>query len=591
MEIVTNVRRSWEALTFGPQRRDTTQPKRLRPITAIDTETIDGVVWLISDSRGNHTFPLTWFEVLDWLEDCELYRSTIFTWNLDYDVRAILALLDDNTLLELAVTNRFESPYFSLHYVPRKFLVIRYNKHRYELFDLMQFYGSSLNAASKFYLYEEKLDMDAKRISNDAKYRAENREKIIEYCERDAELTARLGVLNAELYKSVGVRSNKWYSAGYISARYFLTHGTVPRYHFREPEQYAYYSYAGGRFECFKRGHFDQAYKYDIRSAYPFVISTLPNLDRGKWVRDTTIDYDADLIFARCRVVVPDHHIQPVYVRNTGVVVFPTIGSHYRILTKSELEVINDYDLAIVDVCEAWHFYADTNERPFAAIKDMFAKRIELKERGDNQEKVLKRIMNSLYGKFIQVTTDIVPQVTHRVGGLFLPSYASEITARTRSQILRTTLERDMSPIAFFTDAILTEEPEQLASGGLGTWGLEASGELLLLGCGVYTFRGETKSDTHFRGVDRVDGKSLFEVLQTNGRHSHISVSVERPISLGEYAHSSLFKERHHLNEWLARTKSIDINFDRKRRWSRQWFSCSEVFHGSHLSIPLQVAA
>jgi hypothetical protein len=589
LEIVTNVRRSWSALTLGPQRRDTRQPKRLRPIAAIDTETVDGIVWLIADSNDRASFPLTWFEVLEWLEAGELYRYTIFCWNLDYDARAILSLLDDNTLIELAATGQFTQPYFSLRYVPRKFLVIQYNHHRYEFFDLMQFFNSSLNAASKKYLGEEKLDMDARRISDDPKYRAQNRPQIVAYCRRDAALTARLGVLNTELYASIGVHSNKWYSSGYIASRYFLTHGGVPRYHFADPQRYAYYSYAGGRFECFQRGYFEDAYKYDITSAYPYVISTLPDLDRGQWVRDTSIDYDADLIFARARVVVPDHFIQPLHVKHRGVVLYPSATTHYRILTKAELEVINDFDLATVDVCEAWHFYADTNDRPFASIRDIFARRQELKRIGDHREYVLKKVMNSLYGKFIQVTTELAPALVYRVGQLFIPAYASEITSRVRMQLVRTTLEREMTPVAYFTDAILTTEPENLVGEGLGTWNLETSGELLLLGCGVYAFRGDTKTDTHMRGFESLKGKNLFDLVEVNARKSHIDFSVERPISLGEYAQRSLAKKGHHLNEWMNRSKSLDINFDRKRTWEKQFVNCADTLHGSHLGVALKI--
>jgi len=453
----------------------------------------------------------------------------------------------------------------------------------------MQFFNSSLNAASKKYLDEEKIDLDARRISTDAKYRDNHRKEIIEYCKRDADLTARLGRLNSSLYQSIGVASNKWYSTGYIAAKYFLTHSRVPRYHFVQPQQYAYYSYAGGRFECFQRGYFEQAYKYDITSAYPYVISQLPNLDRGKWVRDTTVDYDADLIFARVRVTVPDNFVQPLHIKHKGVVLYPSTTSHYRIITKSELEVIDEFELATVDVCEAWHFYADSNERPFASIRDIFKRRLELRDAGDRREYVLKKVMNSLYGKFIQVTTELAPVLKHRVGNLFIPAYASEITARTRMQLLRTTLERDMTPIAYFTDAILTSEPEELASEGLGSWSLETSGELVLLGCGVYSFRDGAKIDTHLRGFESRKDISLFDLLKSNANKSSIRFDNERPISLGEFAHRNLAVKGLHLNEWVSRSKNVYINFDRKRDWLVEWHRCSDVFHGSHHGLALHI--
>ena len=589
MQIVTNAKRSWEELTFVPQRRDRRNPKRLRPINAVDTETINGLVWLIAEGNGAYDFPSSWLEVLRWFELCELYKSTNFAWNLDYDARAILALLNEGELLELAVTDRLVSPFYTVHYVPRKFLIIRYNGHRYEFFDLMQFFASSLENASTEYLGQHKIGLDSRRISNDEQFRKEHRDEIIAYCQRDASLTRQLGELNNVLYSSLGVHSNKWYSTGYIASQYFLNHGHIPRLHFTEPERYAYYSYAGGRFECFSRGYFENAYKYDITSAYPDVIRTLPDLDKGHWVRDTVVDYDADLIFARVRVAVPQHHVQPLYIKHKNLVVYPTVDYHHRILTKSELDLIDRYDLATIDVNEAWHFYADSKASPFASIEDMFKRRQELRREGDKRQLVLKVVMNSLYGKFIQITTEIVPEIKHKVGNIFLPCYASEITSRVRCRLVDTVLQNDLEPIAFFTDAILTEDKMNIPHSGLGAWSLEQVGELVLLGCGVYSFMSENKADTHLRGFTRLHKENLFELLAKNPDKSHISFTVERPISLGEYAHRNLASQGLHLNQWVNTIKELNINFDHKRKWADKWARCSQVFDRSHTSVPVQV--
>jgi len=589
MRIVSNIRHVWDDLTFVPQRRDRRTPKRIRPIEAIDTETIDGQMWLLADSRGRYIFPSDLGQVLKWLEDGLLYRCTNFTWNLDYDARAILTMLDSNTLLELAVNNTVQTPYFQIDYVPRKFLTIRFNGHRYEFFDLMQYFNSSLNYAAKRYLGAEKDDIDAERINNDEEYRHDNLQDIVAYCIKDAELTARLGELNRDMYRELGVVTNRWYSTGYIAAKYYLANAKIPRMHNAEAQQYAYYAYAGGRFEVFRRGRFEDAHKYDISSAYPAVISTLPDLDNGHWSKTSDIDYDADLIYALVRVSTPEQYIQPLYLRRRGVVVYPTVAPHHRILTKSELEVIDDFGLGTYEVVNAWHFYANSSRSPFTVTKDIYHTRQELKARDDPRQLVLKVVMNSLYGKFIQVTTRVFPELERRVGTYFIPAYAAEITARTRTQLLRTTLERDMSPIAFFTDAILTDSRENLDSEGLGKWGLEKSGELVVIGCGVYGFIRTERPDTHLRGFSAPRSLDLEELLTEYSDKTTIPFYNKRPVSLGEWKQSVLHDTPSVLNQWKGRTRLLSINFDKKRRWAREWTRAEDVLRGSIDSVPIEV--
>lgn len=589
MALLSNVRYPWEELQFRTQRRDYTRPRKIKPITAVDTETIDGIVWLIADNRGNYSFPKTWGEVLDWLDKNELWRTTIFAWNLDYDARAILALLPEEILLELALTDFHNSPHFKIHYVPRKFLVITYKQHKYQFFDLMQYYGTSLNNAAKEYLGVEKLDVDTKRLSNDEAYRRKNLNLIIKYCIRDAELTSRLGLMNVEMYAELGVHTNSWFSTGYIAGKYFLANGGIPRYHNRDAQRYAYYSYAGGRFECFKRGQFDEAYKYDLTSAYPAVIATLPNLDKGKWVREQKLDYDADLIFAHVRAKTFDNYVQPLHVKQNGLVMFPEIGEHNRVVTKSELEVMRDYELAEIEVQDAWHFYAESSDKPFATVRDMYEERAKLRKAGDKRQIVLKVVMNSLYGKFIQITPEIIPDVVNKVGPLFVPAYAAEITAQTRVALLRTILEKELEPIAFFTDAIITEDKMSVPRKTLGSWDLEKKGELVLLGCGVYGFNDSDSPDTHARGFSIPRTENLFTLLDKHSTKTTIPFKAYKPISLGEFAQQSILRQSHWLNQWILREKRLSINFDRKRHWSRQWSRASEILKGSIDSVPFRV--
>ena len=250
---------------------------------------------------------------------------------------------------------------------------------------------------------------------------------------------------------------------------------------------------------------------------------------------------------------------------------------------------MSDFDLATVDIIDAWHFYAETTERPFASIRDIFTERLRLQDIGDPREHVLKLVMNSLYGKFIQITPQLLPEPSLKVGPLFLPAYASEITARTRMQLVRTILERDIDPIACFTDCIMTASPENLASEGLGHWNLETSGRLLVLGCGVYEFESDSGTDTHTRGFRLPKDTGLIDILNSNTRKTHFEFTESRPVSIAEYFHYRLAESGHHVNEWVERTKSLSINFDKKRVWPSNFHDAGHALSSSMRGIPLQV--
>ena len=51
----------------------------------------------------------------------------------------------------------------------------------------------------------------------------------------------------------------------------------------------AYRSYYGGRFEILKRGFIGKGYLYDINSAYPYALTQIPDLSKGKWIKQKRI--------------------------------------------------------------------------------------------------------------------------------------------------------------------------------------------------------------------------------------------------------------------------------------------------------------
>lgn len=588
-ELVTNVKVPFDKLHFPKWRRTAKTFKTELSIHALDTETADGIVHLIADSNGHYAYPSEFMDVLEWFRESELANSVIFCWNLDFDVRAILGLIPRMILEELYLMGTLKLEECTLRYIPHKYFRIKYEGRSYELYDLQQFHNMSLDEASKRYLMEGKTDIDAERIQNDAEYREENATEILEYCIWDCRITQRLGERFKLLLIRVGLTPRRYFSTGYLAEKYFVKHSRIPMIHFKRVQEFAYYSYAGGRFEVFKRGYFEDVYKYDIHSAYPAITAELPDIDRGVWRQSVKMDPDSVLAFSLVRVRVPHNYIEPLHYRDKYRVLFPSAGNHYRVITKCEYELIEEFNLAQLTPIRTWNFYPDTERKPFGIIKGIYKKRVAMKEAGDPLELVLKLIMNSIYGKTIQITMMKEPAPHYATGNLFLPCYASEITAQTRVNLVRTCLENDLDPIAFFTDAILTTDKFNGVSNVLGGWGLEKRGECVLLGSGVYGFRDVKGESTKLRGFRTRRDISLFDLLEANATKRVIEVPQRVVLTLGQYLRHYHKYVGVNMNVFLQEHKTININFDVKRVWEREFDNCHDALTTQINSEPVTV--
>jgi len=588
-DVVSNVRYAFDELTIPRFRRHYIEPKKIRPNSAIDTETANGRAFLVADSDGNFLYPEHWTDIIEWLYENERHKRINWLYNLDYDVRAMLAWLPKESLFELWTEGKMIINNTSIEYLPSKHFSLKEGKYRVNFYDLAQFFNTSLDTASNRWLGEGKHDIDSARIDYDKEYRENNKTKIREYCIQDARLTDRLADIAVDLFAQVGVKTNKWYSTAYLSEKYFLKHTSFPVFHNKEAQRYAWYSYAGGRFEVFERGYIPQVYKYDIHSAYPHAMKALPDLDSGEWRFLQRYDASADLAFLKVKMKNNDGYIQPLHYKIGQLVTYPQANRHVRIITKPELDLVLEYDLAEVEILNGWHFYNLEGRHPFELIDTLYEWRQELKRDADPREWVIKILMNSIYGKTIQVNPRRRITDPLKTGNLFIPAYASEITAQTRVTLLRECLEQDLTPLAFFTDAILLEDKANLPTGGLGAWAIEASGEAVLLGSGVYSIRDGEHLDTKLRGFRGSKSYDLFGLLEANADSQRIPITSRRPVTLGEFVYRISTMTDYTLNMWLERDKSININFDHKRAWNRSFVNGRDVLTHRIESLPLTI--
>lgn len=316
---------------------------------------------------------------------------------------------------------------------------------------------------------------------------------MIDYNQLENEaLTRVMGELDKGL-RQIGVRLkvSQWFGPGQAAQEWLKTLKLPKTEALREiiPEWFmkaAQQSYYGGWFEIFMHGHIPgETHEYDINSAYPAIIATLPCLQHGKWARgryDTKLPKDGYTL-VHCRIRGNDRYIGPVpFRRKDGSICRPLVAE--GIYWLAEIRAAQAAGLVSeLDILEWWHYLPCDCPAPLASIKSLYSKRLEV-GKDTPLGKSCKLIYNSAYGKFAQ-----------SVGGEFVQYgnaiYASLITSGCRRMILNaigTHPERSQAVTMVATDGVYFSSPHPTlhVAGNLGEWSHSVKKNLTQFKPGVY---------------------------------------------------------------------------------------------------------
>lgn len=546
----------------------------------LDTETVEGYARLLclSDGRSFHFNSLA--DVHAFLNLFRRVRKTyLFAWSADFDIQALLKWFPKKTqnLLLKGIESLYEG--YSIQYIKGKFLQFDGNY----IFDALQYYGSSLKAASEKYLLEDegKLSFDASTITEENVFSPE----VEEYCQRDAlscmKLLSKFHAALPEQLKRAKPISNAFYA--YVYFRSELSRNKARR----DVNDYFRNAYHGGRFEIFERGYYRGLYVYDINSAYPYEISNLRGLERCRYVNLVAYIPDAAYSVYKVRVDIKDKFVSPLLYLNKGLCCYPS-GHYEGYITKGEYERVKELD---PEILEAFHVFAN-GEYPFRdKVKELYFKR-----KNSGFSLPFKIILNSLYGKCGQATIKYVISAdlgedlkvvdfVDSDGVTYVKCedlsksnfvYASEITARTRLRLYDLVGSYRDDIIMVQTDSVISKKALNLPlSDELGAWKLEKWEEAFLLGSGVYFYRKDNSWYGKFRGFnfrqDRVEA-----IMQTvlKSKTSKVSFQTLKRFSMQEAArlHDDTLG-----NQILEVTRRMDLNFDKKRIWMGAWEKGSDI--------------
>lgn len=315
----------------------------------------------------------------------------------------------------------------------------------------------------------------------------------------------------------VEIHPMKWTGAGQLAESLLRSHhtneyqGPLPS-HLEIPAATAYY---GGRFEILRQGVVNDVYEYDINSAYPAAMRTLPCIAHGAWVqgrRDRCIRL-AHVAWSGGDASSP----QPFPFRTQqGRIVYPCEGGGWY--WGVEIDAAIACDRWRIVEGETWSWVQSCDHKPFDWIEGLYKFRKSLK---DGRGTVLKLAMNSLYGKMAQ--------------SIGKPRYrsivmAGMITASVRAQMLRDAIEHD-GGIMFATDAVYFQSPAKVRIGeGLGEYGEQHFDEYFIMEPGFHFGVGSMVEKAKTRGVpvEAVNPEGIVELWKKEGREGVVAVPHDK---------------------------------------------------------------
>jgi hypothetical protein len=323
------------------------------------------------------------------------------------------------------------------------------------------------------------------------------------------------GVLALETFKLYGIIKNKKCKTVGVYGDFLKTKGIKG-----SPQDWAHHTFSGGCIDTLMQGvHMDESRpicQYDISSAYPAEMYELPDMTAGVWKWHEKQKLSIDQIEALLKPMNMVSMVEINFLFNIDAPFYPlwfrcngdekysnhpygTILRPRKGWGRYEVEEVlaaiawcrkhfPNSAPARFEFCGAWEFTPkDPNARPFAFIKTLFDMRvgivaeteraIERWKEGECDgpipynvlEKVIKLILNSLYGKTAQSigSKGIIPAATN-------PFFASAITAGCRAKLMRAATLNPAAVIFLATDGIQAIGPlpglETAATKVLGKW-------------------------------------------------------------------------------------------------------------------------
>lgn len=330
-------------------------------------------------------------------------------------------------------------------------------------------------------------------------------------------------------------------------------------------------AYYGGRFEISRVGHVGRCHEYDINSAYPAAMRSLPCLVHGKWKRAERDElkrhakqgglYIANIVFRFDDQPEALWAGLPIRGSNGGLY-FPRRGE--GVYWSCEIESAERLGMAIT--LKRGYLYEKRCECcPFDWIEPLYEYRKSLG--ASTAGYPIKLGTNSLYGKLVQ-----------RLGSAtyFNAVWGGLITAITRAKLNDAIALAPSSIVMIATDGIYSRVPLDLPIGGaLGQWDHNPLDSLFIVQPGLYWSPDRKKKKSRglpgkfFEEPGRVE---RFERAWARFRHGELSgkqprfPAVSLPIDMFIGLRVAIARGKPELaGRWVTEVKHLSFDYRGKR--------------------------
>lgn len=530
-----------------------------------------------------------------------------------YDVNNIIRDLSRNHLRILGETGRVQWGRFLIHYLPKKWMVItdRHIGKSVKIWDVWSFFmTSAIQAMHDYKIPVPDIVIEGKK-NRGLGY--EHLQTVLAYWREENRCYVELVTSLRDSLHAAGLFISAWHGPGAI-ASYSNRKHHVDKAMATSPHDVglaSQFAYGGGRFEMFKVGRAGQpVYEYDINSAYPFAISQLPNLAKGRWVHRLLPEHVGRFGVYRIsfavnpatRAGVNLHRAMPFLHRDErGTISFPCVVDTW--VWSPELWGKTNFPGLIIH--EGWEFEEDDpDDRPFSWLAENYRIRQLYKKAGNQAQYALKLQMNSMYGKMAQRVgwneRLRTPPKWHQL------EWAGWTTSYCRAMVFKTALFAGSSLVAFETDAVFSsvDLSGRIDCGSnLGQWEQTVWSDLVYLQSGCKFARcspGTCKEHVNggawhekYRGFDKgsLSLDSALMALEQTPENWKIHGTTNRFIGFKQALHQNFDTWRRFET---GKERELNIGGEGKRRHRaehcracRNGIPASEGFHDCALAVPI----
>jgi hypothetical protein len=469
------------------------------------------------------------------------------------------------------------------------------------LWDVFGFFQSSFVEACSKYLGHDWPGLDEVRRQKARRsiFSTDEINDIHHYCKLECSLLVQLMERLRDYLDTAELPVRRWDGAGACAAALLQREGIQQHKALFPPDirRAAQYAYAGGRMEVCRYGNIRDTpiYHYDINSAYPTAMCTVPSLAAGRWhhhkVRPA---YRPEYPFSLYRISwdLSDGVMYPFFWRAYNCsIYFPASGHGWYWGPEVEAALVAQGQGIFrgrITVHEAYHWEpSDATVEPFEWLPKLYEQRKSWKREGVGAEKVIKLAINSLYGKCAQHlggTADAPPRY-HQL------EWAGYITSYTRAMLYKAALPalHNKNIIMCATDALYSLEPLDVPTGDkLGQWEAHTHCGATVVQSGVYWTDdrhrdGSIISGSFCRGFDKGSlNRDNIIAAWANGQ-THFEASLTRFVTMGSALAGK--KSIAHWCRWRTVPRMLSLTSDGTKRvdeldpadWTRA--------HGPHTGL------